>query len=41
MNRMMFTSINENRKNGMFLKDEDKMATMFEAYRSDTISEKD
>lgn len=41
MNKMLFSSLNGDRKNGVFAKDIEKGATIFEAYQNDTISEKD
>lgn len=41
MNKMLFTSISGERKNGVLIKDIEKGANIFEAYQNDTISEKD
>ena len=41
MNKMLFTSISGDRKNGVLTKDSDKGTIIFEAYQNDTISEKD
>lgn len=41
MNRMLFTSINGDKRNVTFNKDFDKGTTMFEAFQNNSISERD
>ena len=38
---MLFTSLNGDKKNGIFMKDFDKGQAMFDPDQNDTISEKD